>query len=188
MDQPSGDTQQSQQLSHLYRRHWSRLCNYVRAQFGNGPPDPEDVAQQVFEKFADLKNAELVRSPKAFLNRMAHNVVISEKRRQATRRQHVESTQQENLNAESYDLSPERVFIAEEQFSMVEQAIAQMPEKRRRILLLNRVHGLSYAEIARQLGVSATAIKKQMYRAISDLDAAMQANKVMDQTTEGQQQ
>ncbi|MCV6604255.1 MAG: sigma-70 family RNA polymerase sigma factor [Porticoccaceae bacterium] len=174
MSKSADDNKRHTQLSDLYRRHWSRLCAYVRAQFGAGPPDPEDVVQQVFEKFADLTNADAVRSPRAFLNRMAHNVVISEKRRQATRRQYAESTQRENPDSGSYDLSPERVFIAEEQFSMVEQAIAQMPEKRRQILLLNRVHGLSYAEIARRLGVSDTAIKKQMYRAVSELDVAVQ--------------
>ncbi|MDM3871972.1 sigma-70 family RNA polymerase sigma factor [Porticoccus sp. W117] len=174
MSEPVDDKIQRNQLSDIYRRHWGRLCAYVRAQFGSGPPDPEDVVQQVFEKFASLDNAHQVRSPKAFLNRMAHNVVISEKRRQATRHQYAESARQEDVDSGGYDLNPERVFIAEEQFSMVQQAIAQMPEKRRRILLMNRVHGLSYAEIARQLGVSGTAIKKQMYKAIRELDAVVQ--------------
>lgn len=48
-----------------------------------------------------------------------------------------------------------------------------MPARRRRVLVLNRIEGLSFAEIARRLGLSPTAVKKHAARAMADLDAAL---------------
>ena len=163
----------SQKLAELYKKHWSGLCAYIRKQFGSGPPDPEDVAQQVFAKLGSMVETINWSLPKAYLIRMSHNIVISEKRRQAVRERHAVAQYQENRDSDGYDLTPEHVFIAEEEFGMVSDVIARMPEKRRKMLLLNRIKGLSYAEIARQFGVSDTAVKKHVYRAISELDDAM---------------
>lgn len=162
-------------LRDLYQRHWSGVCAYIRAQFGNGPPDPEDVAQQAFEKLGDLEDCTAIQHPKAYLLRTAHNIVISDKRRQATSLKYAEMTKHENIQSQGYELTPERVYMAEEQFAMLKDLIELMPEKRREMLLMNRIHGMTYAEIARQLGVSDTAVKKQVYKAVSELDVALNA-------------
>ncbi|MEM7191050.1 MAG: sigma-70 region 4 domain-containing protein, partial [Pseudomonadota bacterium] len=57
--------------------------------------------------------------------------------------------------------------------AVVYKTLEAMPAKRRRILILARVEGLSFAEIARRTGLSPTAVKKHAARAMVDLDAAL---------------
>ena len=53
------------------------------------------------------------------------------------------------------------------------EALRTMPEKRRRIFILNRLEGLSYTEIARRTGIGRTAVTKHVARATADIDAAL---------------
>src|SRR5688572_3251372 len=76
---PSADGERRQQLSDLYRVHWKGLCGYVRAQFGPGPPEPEDVAQTAFIRFAAADPAH-IENPRAFLYATARNLVIDHHR------------------------------------------------------------------------------------------------------------
>jgi RNA polymerase sigma-70 factor, ECF subfamily len=47
--------------------------------------------------------------------------------------------------------------------------INQLPPQRRHIFQLNKIDGLSYAQIARQLGLSEKTVKNQVYRAMLQL-------------------
>jgi len=51
----------------LYARHWGELCHYIKKHFGAGPPDPEDVAQEAFVKFAAVNDREAIDNPRAYL-------------------------------------------------------------------------------------------------------------------------
>jgi len=48
-----------------------------------------------------------------------------------------------------------------------------MPVKRRRMLVLNRFDGLTYAEISRQSGLSQSAVKKHVMKALTDFNKAL---------------
>ncbi len=52
-----------------------------------------------------------------------------------------------------------------------ELALAQLPEKRRTVFLMNRMEQLTYPEIADRLGISAKAVEKRMNLALKDLRA-----------------
>jgi DNA-directed RNA polymerase specialized sigma24 family protein len=74
----TSDTQRP--LDRIYRQHWDEICRYVRRSFGAGPPDPEDVAQAAFARFAALDVEVQVANPRAFLFRTAHNIAIDARR------------------------------------------------------------------------------------------------------------
>lgn len=57
----------SKAFEQIYRQYWSELCNYVLKTFGAGPPDPEDVAQAAFAKFAALENTDNIENKRAYL-------------------------------------------------------------------------------------------------------------------------
>ncbi len=57
----------SGRVAELYRQYWHELCAWLYAQFGAGPPEPEDVAQQTFVKFADLQGKCQIENPKALV-------------------------------------------------------------------------------------------------------------------------
>lgn len=162
-------------LGEIYRRHWLELCRYVASTFGAGPPDPEDVAQQAFVQLASLDDPEAVRNPRAFLYRTAHNIVITDKRRARTRTRYAPDLEYSYALRQGDDPTPERVILGKEQIGVVKAVLARMPRKRRRLLVLHRIHGLSYAEIARRTGYSQTAVKKHVAKAMTELDAALEA-------------
>jgi RNA polymerase sigma factor (sigma-70 family) len=154
----------------LYARHWAELCHYIRRQFGGGPPDPEDVAQETFVKFASLENHHTIDNPRAYLYRTAHNVFIDERRRLVLRhklRGVVETS------CVSDDRTPERVLVGKERLDVLSHTLVAMPDARRRSFLLNRLHGLSAAAIARMTGYSESAVKKHIGLALGELDAAL---------------
>lgn len=158
----------------LYARYWTELCHYIRRQFGVGPPDPEDVAQETFIKFASLENRHTIDNPRAYLYRTAHNVLIDERRR-LTLRNKITGDIEEALNV-SDDRTPERVLVGKERLDVLTRTLLAMSDARRRSFLLNRLHGLSAAAIARMTGYSESAVKKHIGLALSNLEAALTAS------------
>ena len=55
----------------------------------------------------------------------------------------------------------------------VDQAIAALPLKMREVFLLSRQENLSYREIAQQLGIAETTVKKQVSNALHHIRSGM---------------
>ncbi len=55
----------------------------------------------------------------------------------------------------------------------VEAALRGLPERTRRIFLLNRIHGRTYAEIAQAMQLSQSAVEKHMMRALDACKASL---------------
>ena len=154
----------------LYARHWGELCHYIKKHFGPGPPDPEDVAQDAFMKFAAIDDREAIDNPRAYLFRTAHNVLVDEHRRLALRRANPADTEARPV---SDDRTPERVLAGQERLEILTRSLRAMPAARRRSFLLNRLQGLSCAVIARMTGYSESAIKKHIDLALKDLEGSL---------------
>ena len=173
MADPTVDQDSNGTLASLHRDHWGDLCRYLMATFGQGPPEPEDIAQRAFARVAAHGDFRSIRNPKAFLWRIAQNIAVSEKRSQAVRRRQPQDIGGGSLPSPGDAVTPERVLVAKEQMAAIVATLDAMPAKRRRMLVLNRIEGLSFAEIARRTGLSQTAVKKHVARAMIDLDAAL---------------
>jgi RNA polymerase sigma factor (sigma-70 family) len=156
----------------LYARHWGELCRYIKKQFGAGPPDPEDVAQEAFMKFAAVDDRNAIDNPRAYLFRTAHNVFVDEHRRLVLRRPSPGNTEARPV---SDDRTPERVLVGQERLEILARSLRAMPAVRRRSFLLNRLQGRSCAAIARMTGYSESAVKKHIGLALAELEAAMTA-------------
>lgn len=155
-------------LSALYGSYRKELIAFVRAKFGGGPPEPEDVAQQAFVNFATVTQGQVL-NPRAFLYRTAVNIVLNHRKRERIGRRFLEPMPDvEELQQVRDDVSPEKQLQAEERYALVEAAIQAMPQPRRSYLLLNRVEGLSYAEIARRVGLSESVIRKHVALAVRE--------------------
>ena len=168
--------QQNEPLSDMYGRYRSELIGFVRRKFGKGPPEPEDVAQQAFVNFASLRSAGTIAHPRAFLFRIAHNIVLNSRKHDQIGRRFLESNPPPNERCEARDeLDPEAVLLSREQCGLLEIAIRGMPPMRQEFLLLNRLEEFSYAEIARRMGRSESVVRKQVALAIRECGAAMLA-------------
>jgi RNA polymerase sigma-70 factor (ECF subfamily) len=66
-------------------------------------------------------------------------------------------------------LTPSRVAGAKEELTRVEQALQLLPEAQRDAVLLSRVAGLGYQEIARQKGITEAAVRGLVARGLARL-------------------
>jgi RNA polymerase sigma-70 factor (ECF subfamily) len=154
----------SNDLDTLYVRHRNEIIRYLKHTFGSGPPDPEDVIQVVFERYAALSDDANIGNPRAFLFRSARNFVVDERRRQIVRADHAREAQA--IADSGDDLHAERVIDARQRLAAVEKAIGQLDADSRDMLLMNRLDGCSCAEIARLKQCSATLVKAKIARAL----------------------
>lgn len=148
-----------------YRRYWLSIHRYIARRFGGGPPDPDDAVQAAFERFARIEDKSAILDPGAFLRRSAHNFVLDYHRSEKVRTRHADL--EAELESGTDDLDPERVLSARERFVILERVITTMDEKRRDVLVMSRIHGLSSAEIARRLHCSPTLVKMRLAEAIA---------------------
>ncbi|MBS0332735.1 MAG: RNA polymerase sigma factor, partial [Proteobacteria bacterium] len=72
-----------------------------------------------------------------------------------------------------FDLDTDRILIGRERLQAVTIALLSLPERTRTIFLLHRVDGRKYREIAKQLGISVSAVEKHMVRAAQHLGASL---------------
>jgi RNA polymerase sigma-70 factor (ECF subfamily) len=155
----------------IYVQEWRDLCAFLRARFGAGPPDPEDVAQQAFLKLGERPADQALESPRAFVFRVAINLTLDDRRRQRR--------VDRSLVASGPELSPpedpglEQALIAKDDLKLLEQVIAGLPERHRRYLAANRIEGLSFAEIARRQGVSESLVRKTIDEAAAVCQRAL---------------
>ncbi|MEM1178553.1 MAG: sigma-70 family RNA polymerase sigma factor [Acidobacteriota bacterium] len=165
-------------LAQLYQRQYGALCGYVRTLVGAGPPDPEDVAQEAFAKLAARPTLDDIQSLPAFLWRTAQNVLTSYRRTASGRRARDAEVDDVFSRPKTDDLDPERVLITKAELKAVVAQLREMTPRRRKILMLSRVHGLSNAEIARREGLARSTVSEHLARALLELDAVLHGDGV----------
>lgn len=157
----------------LYRAYGADLRRRIQRKFGFGPPDPEDVVQAAFARLAALKEPERVRNPRGFLYTVACNIVFDHKRQQKRHFQFVQGALADNSVPVLDELTPERVMIHSERFTIVRRAIETLPHKQKVVLSLHRNHGRTYQQISEETGWSYGDVYRQMEAAMAALTDAL---------------
>jgi RNA polymerase sigma-70 factor (ECF subfamily) len=158
-------------LERLYCRHRKELHDYARRLVGSQPPEPEDVVQATFAQFAALPAPAEVANPRAFLFRIAHNVVIDARRRMSREVRGLDA--EALLRRDGADFSPEDVLLPRDELARLEQALAGLKPKQRAALLMHRIDELSFAEIGRRMGLSPSGARKLVEQGFAACMAAM---------------
>lgn len=159
-----------EQLGRAYVELNGEIANYLVRKLQLSPEAAEDLVQGVFEnalrmggqKLSEIKNA------RAFLYRSAYNAGVDYCRRAQVGQRHVDDACVDSQkHIESVD--PFRNVSVKQELDVLVSVLSNMPKKRQKLILMNRVQGLSYAEISRQLSLSETVVRKHVNRALSDL-------------------
>lgn len=128
-----------------------------------------DLVQDLFVRFwrRPLVQVEELGS---YLLRSAGNIAIDHLRSQGVRDRLTESLEPELQETAA---EPQAAVQAGNDLRHVEAALRALPERTRQIFLLNRIHGRKYAEIAKALGLSQSAVEKHMMRALQACKASL---------------
>lgn len=148
-----------------YADDFQDLCVFLRTRFGPGPPEPEDLAQQAFVKLGERPADHEHESPRGFVFRVAINLARDALRRQRRTSQVVSTS----ASALEPDAPPdaERTLIAKQELIVLNRVVEGLPPRHRNFLAANRVAGQSFAEIARQNGVSEALVRKTVGEAVA---------------------
>jgi RNA polymerase sigma-70 factor (ECF subfamily) len=129
----------------------------------------EDVVQEAWFRLSRMDDASLVREPRSYLYRLVHNLAIDTRRRIA--REFGRSVSEEvALSIADEAPSSEQAFAGQEELRLVLEALAELPERTRLAVRLNRVEGLKLKEVAERLGMSVTRTHALIASAIAHCD------------------
>ncbi|GAA5128340.1 sigma-70 family RNA polymerase sigma factor [Alloalcanivorax gelatiniphagus] len=148
----------------LYCHHHGWLTGWLRKKLGCSHR-AADMAQDTFLRIltsqADLGG---IKEPRAYLTTIAGRLIIDD-----ARRKKVEQLYLETWSAlHGQDAAPSSQALAEvvELISAMARLLDGLPEKPRRAFLMSRLEGRPHGDIARELGVSVSMIKKYVASAL----------------------
>ncbi|MEW6624629.1 MAG: sigma-70 family RNA polymerase sigma factor [Bacillota bacterium] len=133
----------------------------------NNPEDAQDLAQEVFSKiYQVLDKYDKGRPFFPWMYKVASNVCYSRLRSQKAKAQEVSIDKVIEFAplAPQRDTHPEEYSLARETQRLVQQAIAELPEKYRVPLVLKYLEELSYKRISEILDLPVTTIETRLYR------------------------
>lgn len=127
--------------------------------------DAADAMQETWVKLETMTDAGPVRNADAYLLRMATNIVTDDHRRKNFFLSDGELDQLiGSVPDETAD--PARIVAAYSELEALDAALAQLPARRRAMLLAARLDGLSNKEIAQKFVVSVSSVEKELRHAI----------------------
>lgn len=155
----------SEFLDLLARRYTTALKRFFERRAPGLGTETEDLAQEVFERLAKRDGEREIANIEGYLFQTASNVLTDRSRWRAVRYSDRHLEYNEEYHALE-DFSPERVMMGKEELELVARAVEELPERTRAAFVLHRFEELKYAEIARRLGVSVSAVEKHIIRAL----------------------
>lgn len=170
---PTSATAADLRLEDFYRTSFFDIVSSVRRAFGHGPPEPEDVVQAAFLKYAAHKNRASIKDPSAFVFIAARNIIFDQKRRNKVFDRYLADQMAYDLEFGLEEITPERVLVSKERFSQMTAALKRLPKKQQVILAMSRVEGKTYAEISALTGWSSADICRQLKAGMKKLAKEM---------------
>ena len=146
----------------LYTFYLPALVKYIYL-FTKSSELSEEIVQDVFVKIWEKKeNLVTVQSFQAYSFKSAKNALLDHFRKEQTESNYF------SRNIPFSEESEEQTdgnLIYGQYYQLAQEAINRLPEKRRQIFELKTIDDLSLDEIADQLAISKSVVKKQLYAA-----------------------
>ena len=146
--------------------YFPRVYRYILARTGNSY-DAEDLATEVFMKVLEaIERFQWREAPfSAWLFRIAHNAVISQRRKDSARGRSAPLTEGLALDSAGPDELVENRLALNE----IMDAAQKLPEAQRQVIALRFGAGLSVAETARAMNKGEGNVKVIQHKAIAKL-------------------
>lgn len=159
-----GDILAYDQIYHMYIH---KLFSFV-FKILKDEADSEDIVQEVFVKLWELREQlDDHKSINSFIFTIAYNNSISIIRKRISSLKYCEHLRNDSVIQFSEDSFNE--IEIDELNHHIEKLIANLPEKQKRVYLFHREHGLTYPEIAEEMGISRNTVENHMVKALKYL-------------------
>ena len=161
----------------LFKTYYRALCFYAE-----GIVVVKEVAEDIVSDFFSIlwenrENIQITTSLQAYLYKGVYNNCLKYLERVKVSRKYIEHTSYVIDNFDMFmsqtDNQPLSLMISQETVAEIEKAIDALPAQCKEVFTLVRLDGLSYKEVAEQLGVSINTVRTQITRAMSKLREAL---------------
>ncbi len=161
-------------FSEIVGRYERFVYSTVFAELKN-PDDAFDVSQEVFIRLYNAAGGFRCESTlKTWLYRMCKNCAYDYMRKYYKHRavsltyKDPEEETTEDADIVS-DTTPEDELLRKEKIQAVRNAVLELPEEQRDVIVLREFHNMQYSEIAAMLGISEGTVKSRISRARENL-------------------
>lgn len=151
----------------IFARREGWLLGYFRRRLAQ-PADARDLVQEVYLRLlhTDRGDAATIADPEAYLFTVAANLVKEEAVLHRRRSLNVDvSLVLPEL--EAHQETVEELLDRERRERLLSAAMQRLPPRHRAVMLMQHRERLSYAEIAKRLGVSTHMVKKYVVQALA---------------------
>jgi RNA polymerase sigma-70 factor (ECF subfamily) len=135
-----------------------------------------DLVQASVERVLGHATHADIPSPRGLLFQTVRHLLIDAARREALARWEALTIAPEECPMPAalvHARTPEQDAINRDLLARLGTAIDALPPRCREAFVLNRIHGLSHAEVTRQLGISRSAVEKHVMRGLHACRAIM---------------
>jgi RNA polymerase sigma factor (sigma-70 family) len=149
-------------IARLVEKHECELRRFLRSSIRN-PADVDDIVQDVFCRV--LRDNRVLKStaPRAYLYKVARNLLI-DRYRQNKIRSNVDKSRAQDIVA----LSDTRSSLNYNEMTVAYQdALSELPDQCRKVFLMRSYDGLTNSEIAELLGLSMRMVQKHLVKAMA---------------------
>lgn len=122
-----------------------------------------EALQDTYLRLQRAHRAGAVRSPGAYLFRMAFNTALDHRRAEKRRLSVLEI--RDLLDIADEAPGPAQIAEGRGEIEALERVMAELPPRRRAILLAVRLEGMPQRQIAERLGISLRLVEKELQRA-----------------------
>lgn len=151
-----------------------QLLRSILSRMVSNPDDVEDLLQDTYLKATAGERTTVVSNPKGYLVTVARSLALTELSRRS--KQIFESIEGARaLEVISDEATGEEKLIGRQKLEIFASAVATLPPQCRRAFLLCKVFGLSYKEIAKEMGISVSTVEKHMIVALKRCGAKLRA-------------
>lgn len=155
-------------LHQLFGDHHGWLFDRLRARLGC-PSDAADMASETFVQVVALDDPHAIREPRALLTTIAKRLMYASWRRRDLERAYLDALACE---PEQFVPSPEQQALAIEALVEIDRVLEGLSSRARAAFLYSQLDGRTYADIGRELGVSAPRVHQYV---VQGLRACFQA-------------
>jgi len=141
-------------LHQLFGDHHGWLFSRLRARLGC-PNDAADMASETFAQVVALADPHSIREPRALLTTIAKRLIYASWRRRDLERAYLEALANE---PEQFAPSAEQQALAVEALVEIDRLLQGLSSRARAAFLYSQLDGMTYADIARELNVSAPRV------------------------------
>lgn len=157
----------------LFNRYQEKLLFYTIA-IVKSKGMAKDIVQETFIKlWTNRHKLDPDQSLSGFLHTITRNMALNHLKR-AGYDQKLRERIWEEIQEIQQRVETEEVLFGRESSKLVQEAIRQLPPRRKQIFKLSREKGLTHREIASQLDISPNTVKNQIVSALKEVQTYLQ--------------